>query len=173
MENWIYASSGLLLKVIISIFVIFAVIIALTRISGLRTFAKMTAFDFASTIAIGSILASVVMNSGQSLLKGSLALAGIIAFQFFFSKMLQKTEWFGKLFTNKPLLLMRHGEVLFENLKKSNLTENDLYGKLREANVIEFSEVKAVILESTGDVSVLHSGGDEEVDDRLLRDVRS
>lgn len=29
-------------------------------------------------------------------------------------------------------------------------------GKLREANVLDLSQVRAVILETTGDVSVLH-----------------
>ncbi|MGB3773771.1 MAG: hypothetical protein WA951_00805 [Leeuwenhoekiella sp.] len=60
--------------------VIFTIIILITRVSGLRTFAKMYSFDFASTIAIGSILAMVVMNSEQSLLKGAIALASSIPF---------------------------------------------------------------------------------------------
>ena len=64
---------------------IFTIIIVITRISGLRTFAKMSSFDFASTIAIGSILASVVMNTDQSLLKGGVALAGIVLFQTLFA----------------------------------------------------------------------------------------
>ncbi len=44
--------------------------------------------------------------------------------------------------------------------------------ELREANVRNFSEVLAVILESTGDVSVLHSNDGIEFDrDRLLKGV--
>ena len=41
---------------------------------------------------------------------------------------------------------------------------------LREANALQLSQVRAVILEDTGDVSVLH--GPEEVDDELLEGVR-
>lgn len=97
MENWIYTSLPTVVKVIISVFVIFTIIIIITRISGLRTFPKMSSFDFASTIAIGSILASVVMNTNQSLLKGGLALAVIIIFQTIFSYSVRKFESFKKL----------------------------------------------------------------------------
>jgi uncharacterized membrane protein YcaP (DUF421 family) len=171
MENWVYATLPTLVKVIISVFVIFTVIIVITRISGLRTFAKMSSFDFASTIAIGSILASVVMNTNQSLLKGGLALAVIIIFQTIFAYSVRKFESFKKAFTNKPLMLMVDGKILYENLEKSNVGEEDLIAKLREANVIHFSEVLAVILESTGDMFVLHSSEKSELQDKLLLGV--
>lgn len=172
MENWIYASLPTILKVFATIFLIFTIIIVITRISGLRTFAKMSSFDFASTIAIGSILASVVMNTNQSILKGGLALAGIILFQTIFSLCVRKSNAFQKLFTNAPLMLMYQGEILRENLKKSNVGEGDLIAKLREANVIDFSEVLAVVLESTGDMSVLHSSEKSALQDKMLHGVK-
>lgn len=84
----------------------FSVIILITRISGLRTFAKMSSFDFASTIAIGSILAFVVLNIDQPLLKGSLSLGGIVAFQSLFSFVVRKSKSVQKSLTNTPVALM-------------------------------------------------------------------
>lgn len=156
-----------------SVFGIFSIIIIITRIFGLRTFAKMSSFDFASTIAIGSILASIIMNQDQSLVKGGLALVTIIAFQTLFSFLVRKNSWFKSLFTNKPQLIMLDGEILHDNLKKCNVGVSDLMAKLREANVHELSEVQAVIFESTGDISVLHSSDKNSVEDILLRDVAS
>ena len=171
MENWIYASASILIKVVFSILAIFSVIILITRVSGLRTFAKMSSFDFASTIAIGSILASVVMNGGQSFLKGAVALAGIIAFQSLFTLLVRKSETFRNLATNKPVLLMHNGMIMHKNLAKTNVGEDDLIAKLREANVIDFHEVLAVVLESTGDMSVLHTSQDKRLMDRMLQGV--
>ena len=67
---------------------------------------------------------------------------------------------------------MKNGEILYENLSKANVGEGDLIAKLREANVLEFSEVHAVILESTGDMSVLHSDKEIELNEHLLMGVR-
>ena len=66
---------------------------------------------------------------------------------------------------------MEEGKISHENLKKARVTESDLRGKLREANVIQLSEVRAVIFETTGDVSVLHSNPDKKLEEWLIKDV--
>ncbi len=156
---------------IFSVLGIFAAIIFIIRIFGLRTLAKMSSFDFASTIAVGSILASTIINKDQSIIKGALALASIIGFQTLFSFLVRKNDWFKKMFTNKPQLLMKDGEIFYDTLKSCNVGESDLMAKLREANVHKLEEVQAVVFESTGDISVLHSSDIYEIDSILLRDV--
>jgi len=159
------------LSVIASVIVAFTSMIIITRIFGLRTFAKMSSFDFASTIAVGSILASIIINKDQNILKGVLALISIIAFQTIFSFIVRKSSWLKKLFTNKPQMLMKDGEIIYDNLKSCNIGLSDLMGKLREANVHKLSEVQAVIFESTGDISVLHSSDINNIDSIILSDV--
>lgn len=159
------------LLLIISVFAIFTIIMIITRIFGLRTFAKMSSFDFASTIAVGSILATIILNRDQSILKGTLALFCVVAFQTIFSFLVRRSAWFKQLFTNKPQMLMRDGEIYYKKLKQCNIDVSDLMSKLREANVHRLSDVRAVIFESTGDMSVLHSKDKTAVDDILLRDV--
>ncbi|MBP2832506.1 DUF421 domain-containing protein [Aquimarina sp. U1-2] len=172
MENWIFTSLDTLVKVGITIIAIFTVMIIITRISGLRTFAKMSSFDFASTIAVGSVLAAIVLNTDQSLLKGSVALGGIILFQTLFSFAKRRWNWFDSLFTNKPMLLMKDGKFIHDNLKKTNVDTNDVYAKLREANIKDMTEVLAVVLESTGDISVIHKSKDVSLSNELLTGVR-
>jgi len=172
MENWIYASLPIIGKVLLTVLAIFSIVILITRISGLRTFAKISSFDFASTIAVGSIIATIILNPGQSILKGGIALAGILLFQTIFTFLVRKIPAFEKLVTNKPLLIMKDGIILEDNLHSSNLSEEDLIAKLREANVIDFDEVLAVVLESTGDVSVLHTSSDKKLMDKMLKGVR-
>ncbi|PYE81963.1 uncharacterized protein DUF421 [Winogradskyella epiphytica] len=159
------------LWLISSVFGIFSIIIILTRVFGLRTFAKMSSFDFASTIAIGSVLASIILNSSYSLYKGGLTLLTIIVFQTLFSFLVRRSAIFKNWFTNKPQLIMWKGQILYKKLQKCNVGEDDLLAKLREANVHDFGEVKAVIFESTGDVSVIHNSENKDVADQLLKDV--
>jgi len=65
--------------------------------------------------------------------------------------------WFNQAINNQPILLMDGPTILHENLKKAQLTVADLHSKLREANVLNYRQVKAVVFETTGDVSVLHT----------------
>jgi uncharacterized membrane protein YcaP (DUF421 family) len=162
-----------ILELIVSVLGIFSVIIIITKVFGLRTFAKMSSFDFASTIAVGSVLASTILNNNYTLLKGTIVLVAIIAFQTLFSFLVRKIDFFQKLFTNKPQLIMYDGVILYDKLKKCNIGKGDLIAKLREANVHDFQEVKAVIFESTGDISVLHNNSGKEVSKELLNDVKT
>ena len=157
----------------LSVLGIFTIIILITRVFGLRTFAKMSSFDFASTIAVGSVLASIILNSDYSLIKGAVVLTAIIGFQTLFSYLVRKNSFFKRLFTNKPQIIMWNGRILHQRLKACNVGEDDLIAKLREANVHDFSEVKAVIFESTGDVSVIHNNSNKNVEPQLLKDVNT
>ena len=172
MENWIFATLPVLLKVLITVVAIFSIIILLTRISGLRTFAKMSIIDFASTIAVGSILATVIMNSDQSIFKGAIALAGVVAFQSLLSLVIRKSEFIRKLLSNKPILLMYQGKILEENMAKANVSKYELIAKLREANALNFDQVLAVVLETTGDMSVLHSSQNTQLSSIMLKGVK-
>lgn len=57
---------------------------------------------------------------------------------------------------NEPILLMKDGVLIRDNLAKARVSEEDVAAKLREANVLELKNVRAVVLETTGDISVLH-----------------
>jgi uncharacterized membrane protein YcaP (DUF421 family) len=62
---------------------------------------------------------------------------------------------------------------LHENLRRANVTEDDLRAKLREANVLTWDQVRAVVLETTGGISVLHTDDpDTRLEPELLENVR-
>lgn len=169
-DKWLLPDWNSSTIIFASVFIIFTLLIIIVRISGLRTFAKMTSFDFATTIAIGSILASISISPGTSLGNGFVALVAIVLFQVIFAIIQRHSDPFRKVATNEPVLLMRDGIILYENLKACNLHRSELIAKLREANVLSFSEVKAVVFESTGDVSVLHANPESssELEEELL-----
>ena len=130
----------------------------------------MSSFDFAMTVAIGSILASTILSSSVSLAEGITGLAVVYLLQIS-AAFLRRYKGFKKLIDNTPLLLMDGQNILYENLKKARVAEGDLRSKLREANVIELSEVHAVVFETTGDISVLHSSNNRKLNDWMMEDV--
>ncbi|WP_300014888.1 DUF421 domain-containing protein [uncultured Roseobacter sp.] len=155
---------GTILAILALLWVIVAV-----RITGLRAFSKMTAFDFVGTVAIGSLLAGASQaTEWAAFFQALFSIAALLAVQVVVAKLRQSSSTFMAAIQNCPLLLMREGEIIQAALHASRVSEQDLLAKLREANVLDFSEVRAVVLETTGDISVLHGPA---VEKRLLRDV--
>ena len=143
-------------------------VITYTRIAGLRSFSKMSSFDFAITVAFGSVIASVAVFPGARLLNGVIALGALYLFQGLVAAA-RRHRSIVKIVDNVPLLLMAGDELLHDNLSRARLTENDLRGKLRQANVLNYGQIRAVVFEQTGNISVLH--GDDDFDPDLLSDV--
>ena len=146
-----------------------ALVVALTRVFGLRSFSKMSGFDFAVTVAIGSVMAATSMSPGTPFWQGALTLVVLFGVQTIVAQARAHVSGVVAVTDNDPLLIMRDGEILHDNLRGAGMTVGDLIGKLREANALEFSQVRAVVFEPTGDVSVLHG---DTFDDRLLEGVR-
>jgi uncharacterized membrane protein YcaP (DUF421 family) len=160
------ASPADIVVVIVSALVVYVMVIAATRIVGLRSFSKMSAFDFAMTVAIGSIIATVATGNA-GIVEGLFAVISLYALQFSVAWLRQRTEMLG-IVDNRPLLLMHGSTIIHDHLRRSRITEADLRGKLREAGVLQLHQVRAVVLETTGDISVLAGG---ELDRELLDDV--
>lgn len=142
-------------------------IIAYVRMAGLRSFSKMSAFDFAVTVAMGSLLASVTL-SGSSLVDGLTAAAALLGAQVVIA-LLRSRLGLGSLVDNEPLLLMVGPDMLEDNLRRARISPDDLRAKLREANVRTYDDVRYVVFETTGDVNVVHGKG--PLDPDLLHGV--
>lgn len=57
-------------------------------------------------------------------------------------------------------------------MSAAQITRSDIIAKLREANAIQLDDVLAVVVETTGDISVLHQTGDDcTIDPKLMEGV--
>ena len=171
--EWIQSTSVALTMVILTAVGIYLILMLCTRLAGLRSFSKMSTFDFAITVATGSLIASVLLTKDPPLVQGAVGLVTLFGIQFIVSYLRSRSTEIANVVDNEPLLLMVGTEVLHQNLKAARVTVDDLREKLREANVTHLEEVRAVVMESTGYISVLHADPDgSALDLRLFEDVR-
>ena len=154
--------------VVVSTVLVYALVVLLTRLSGPRSLAKMSSFDFAATVAVGSTLASAALTSAP-LSNGAVALVVLFGLQAIVG-VLRRRGAFAGLIDNSPLLLMAGSRVLDDHLQQARISREELYGQLRSAGVHRLEQVTAVVLETTGDLSVLTGGA--AVDPELLAGVR-
>lgn len=166
-RTWLWSSWTQIGLVVVSSVAMLVAVLIVIRLIGLRSLSKMTSTDFAVTVAIGSIVGGVAASS-SSLVNGAVAVATLLLVQALIA---QLRRWVGpgSFIDNEPVLLMVDGEFRRDALAATRVTEHDVLAKLREANVTHMDDVLAVVLETTGDVSVLH--GDGPLDDRLLEGV--
>ncbi|TVZ52484.1 DUF421 domain-containing protein [Dokdonia sp. Hel_I_53] len=173
--NWNYFLQGFdkLPESIIAAVGVYILVLLYTQIFGLKSFSKMTGFDFLNTLAIGNLLAMSIATAKPGPLLGALIIGVLYLFNYLITLARYRSKNIEEAIDNSPILLMQDGKLLHKNLERTKITEAELRGKLREANALQLSHVKAVILETTGDVSVLHTSENISVDDYILDGVES
>ncbi|MEM9672583.1 MAG: hypothetical protein AAF992_08305 [Bacteroidota bacterium] len=74
MKEWISSSVDLLLPTLVCLLLIYTMVIIYTRIFGLLSFPKMLSSDFAMTVAVGTMLASVIVHKSPGMVQSGVAL---------------------------------------------------------------------------------------------------
>jgi uncharacterized membrane protein YcaP (DUF421 family) len=142
----------------------------LARIVGLRAFSKATAFDYAATIATGSLIAQAGTRSSWSeYLQAMAAIGAIFLVQYLLARGRVRSKAFADAIDNTPILLMRNGEFLQDAMDKTRVTKATLLEKIRMSHVQRLEDVHAIVLETTGDIAVLTG---DDLDPALLDGVR-
>lgn len=144
-----------ILRVLITTIMAYFIVIFILRLSGKRTLAKMNAFDFVVTIALGSILGAVILNKSIPLAEGLLAVALLIFLQFIITYISVRSATFKNFISSNPTLLLFDGKLLETVLKKERISIGEINKAVRAAGAGHLSDVKVIVLESTGDITVI------------------
>ena len=147
-----------LLRVLLVGTAAYAALVAMLRVSGKRTLAKMNAFDLVVTVSLGSTLATVVLSRDVALAEGLLALATLIALQFCVAWLSVRSVKFQELVKSEPALLFFEGRYLDGALRRERVAREEVRAAIRASGVASLDDVAAVVLETDGTFSVVRGG---------------
>lgn len=125
------------------------------RTSGKRTLTKLNAFDLVVTVALGSTLATILLDSKLSLWEGLTAFAVLIVLQYLITFTAVRSKSFNKLIKSEPRLLFSEGEFLEQAMRDERIKDIEIMQAVRNSGEGDLSKVKAVILETDGSMSVI------------------
>ena len=132
-------------------------LVALLRSSGKRTLAKMNAFDFIVTVALGSTLATVLLSKDVALAEGVLAFMLLIALQFIVAWLSVRSPWVEELVKSEPTLLLYQGQFLRPAMKRERVSQSEIEAAVRQQGIADPAAVAAVVLETDGTFSVIQA----------------
>jgi uncharacterized membrane protein YcaP (DUF421 family) len=133
----------------------YAGLVTTLRLTGKRTLSKMNAFDFVVTVALGSTLATILLNRDVSLSEGLLALALLCLLQYVVAFLSVRSPGFQRIIKSEPRLLFHQGSFVREALRRERVTEEEILAAIRSQGHASISAVVSVILETDGTFSVV------------------
>lgn len=143
--------------------------VILIRVLGQRALVRSSSPDLATAVALGSIIGRAALGYTPTLAAGIIALVTLFVMQALAGQLQRRARSY-RLVNNVPLLLMAAGKPVEDNLRRSHMVEEELWPQLRQAGIRNRAEIACVILEPTGEISVLRMG--EPLDQVLVQGVR-
>jgi uncharacterized membrane protein YcaP (DUF421 family) len=155
-ENLVNADNSNITWAIMSVrgIIIFFFTILLIKLGGKRIFGKQTTIDIIIGITMGAILAKAVTGSAPfipAIITCTVIsiLHRLLAILSFFSLSA------GRLIKGTPNLLIENGMMKSDQMKKTNISENDLMEALHIEGINDIKKVKLAYLERSGKISVI------------------
>jgi uncharacterized membrane protein YcaP (DUF421 family) len=146
----------------------YVLLVAVLRLSGKRTLAKMNAFDLVVTVALGSTLATILLSPDVSLAEGAAALILLVVLQLAATWLSVRWRSVPVLLKSTPTLLLRDGTFMGGAMRAQRVTDSEVYQAIRSQGFGDLSDVAAVVLETDGTFSVIsrqRAGSRDALDD--------
>lgn len=147
---------------------VYITIVLLSRLFGQRQFVATSTYDLAFTFAMGSLIGRTVLVR-VSLAAAVIGLCTMFVLHSVTRWLHHRSAFMHRLFQNAPVLLMRDGRVLDDQLDETGTSRLELYQALRLDGCSALADVSAVVLEPNGQFSITRSS--EPLDTELFSDV--
>jgi uncharacterized membrane protein YcaP (DUF421 family) len=146
-------------EMLVRTLITFIVAYILCRILGKKLISQMTFFDFVAGISIGTIIGSIMFSKDVKLTVGLTGLIFFFLIVLLIDILVVKSFISRKIFNGESTIIIKHGKILEEGMRKVRLNMDELLLKLRKKNVFYLDEVDMAIFETDGALSVLKKPG--------------
>jgi uncharacterized membrane protein YcaP (DUF421 family) len=148
--------------------IMYVIALAGLRLTHRRALSQWTAIDYAAAVALGAIVGRTAIAGEQSVAVGAAALVTILAAHRALAHA-RRVPGISRLVDHRVRVLVEHGRVRSDQLRRCGLTEPELLAQLRRQGVGELCEVRYVLYEAMGDLTVVREDGGTTPDTDLVR----
>lgn len=144
----------MLLNIILKCLIVYVTILLSLKFMGKREIAQISLFDFAIILIISDILVIGIDKDNEWFWHCLIGVVVLTCIQRFIAFLILKNRKVRLLFDGNESILIYDGKLNVNEMKKQRYNMDDLITQLRINNVSSIKEVKYLILENNGSISV-------------------
>ena len=134
--------------------ILYAALILAMRLMGKRQIGQMEPSEFVVAMLVADLASIPMQNNAIPLVNGLVPILTVMGLELILSHLSLKSIRLRKLLCGKPVILIDNGKIIQENLRRTQVTLDELSGHLREKDVLDIQTVQYAILETNGNLSV-------------------
>lgn len=149
-------------EIVVLTVLVYTALVVVLRMTGKRTTSKMNSFDWVVTVALGSMVSTVILVDEVPLVEGVAGITALVLMQYTVAFGAVRIPWFQSLVKASPRLLYYRGEFNDETMRRERLTREEVLASVRTQGYTSMDEVSAVVLETNADLSILPADDDDK-----------
>jgi len=165
--SWLVGNSSTVWEVAAKGALIYATALLALRMGERRTLAQLTLIDFATAVALGAIIGRTAVAGSQSYLTGAVAVATLVVAHRLAS-LLRFQPLLAKLVDHRVRVLFADGKLRRWELRRCGLTDTDVFTQLRMRGLFSLDEVRYVIYEPMGTMTIVPAAAPAHPDPPLV-----
>jgi uncharacterized membrane protein YcaP (DUF421 family) len=136
--------------------IVYLVLLVLFRISGKRSLAQITTFDFVLLLIVAEAIQQAMIDADNSMTNAFLVVVTLLSIDIALSLLKGRSRLLEKLIDDVPLVLVEDGRPLKERMDKARVDESDILTSARELQGLErMDQIKYAVLERSGGISII------------------
>lgn len=144
----------MLVIILRTVIILFCLVVVL-RLMGKREIGELQPFEFVITLVIAELACTPMQDVSVPISYGLVPIAVVFILHFSITKLSSHFINFRKIVNGKPMIIVNEQGIDLKNLKRLNVHVNDLMQNLRSSEYFTIPEVRYVIIENNGTISIL------------------
>lgn len=142
-------------NIIIRVLIIYVIVIFVMRLMGKRQIGELEPFELVITLIIADLATIPMAEQTIPLWYGVIPLLVICVIHFAVTGLTKLCPVLRDVISGKPVIVVDENGIVFKELKKLNISAEELIEALRNLDYFDLSDVGYAIIERNGKISVI------------------
>ena len=144
-----------MLVVFLRAVILFIILFIVIRLMGKRELSKIQPFELAIIVMISDLAAGPMSSRDMPIFAGIIPMISLLIMYIVFTLIIRSSNKAEKAICGSPTLIVFKGKIVEEELKKQNMTVEELMTQLRKVNIYKVQDVAYALLETSGDINAV------------------
>jgi len=143
--------------------VMYFFLLVVFRLSGKRTLAQITTFDFILLLIVSEATQNALVGNNTSLTHAFLLILTLVGIDIALSLLKRRWPSLDRWIEGRPLVIAENGRPLEENMRYARVDEADVLTAARERQgLLTMDQIGLAVLERNGQISIVPNQGSRE-----------
>lgn len=135
---------------------IYAALMIIFRVSGKRTLAQITTFDFVLLLIVSEATQQGLLGDDFSITNAIVVVSTLIGADILMSFVKEKSAALSKVMDSVPVVILQDGKPIDDRMERSRVDVDDVLAAGRKLHGIErLEQIKYAVLEQSGAITVI------------------